>query len=176
MGIWSGIKHALNSTLGTSSFKPLNTMIDEAKSSILSKVEGQRTLVASDSVLKVLWSGATHLGVVDRKPGSFVPDKNGSIRVSVKLYTANRTTGRYLTLSILQGTTVIGSVIIDTVGVDNTTTYHTGSVDVPIVAGTSYEVNLRANVANVYLSTVELCAAIVDTNLVTVTTNQNISS
>lgn len=29
MGLWSGIKHALNSTLGTSGFKPLDQLINE---------------------------------------------------------------------------------------------------------------------------------------------------
>lgn len=39
MGIWTGIKHALNSTLGTSGFKPLNEII-----------MGQKQFVASDNL------------------------------------------------------------------------------------------------------------------------------
>lgn len=35
MGIWKDIKHALNSTLGTSSFTPLDQKIDDVKSSIM---------------------------------------------------------------------------------------------------------------------------------------------
>lgn len=35
MGIWKDIKHALNSTLGTSSFIPLDKKIDSVKSSIM---------------------------------------------------------------------------------------------------------------------------------------------
>lgn len=35
MGIWAGIKHAVNSTLGTSNFKPLDQLMDDKISSAL---------------------------------------------------------------------------------------------------------------------------------------------
>ena len=43
MGIWAGIKHALNSTLGTADFKPLDKLNYEA-------IKAQRSLYASDEV------------------------------------------------------------------------------------------------------------------------------
>ncbi len=59
MGLWAGIKHALNSTLGTSDFKPLDKLISE-------KIDGVRTLGASDATIIVVGSGSasnstTHL-------------------------------------------------------------------------------------------------------------------
>ena len=46
MGIWAGIKHALNSTLGTSDFKPLDKLIIE-----------QEKMVASDELYESLVDG-----------------------------------------------------------------------------------------------------------------------
>lgn len=43
MGIWSGIKYALNNTLGTSSFKPLNKIITDAETAIKSLVTTETT-------------------------------------------------------------------------------------------------------------------------------------
>lgn len=43
MGIWSGIKHALNSTLGTSSFKPLNKIVTDAETAIKNLVTSETT-------------------------------------------------------------------------------------------------------------------------------------
>ena len=59
MGIWKEIKHALNSTLGTDKFEPLDKMITTG-----------RTLVPSDDLLKqvftgnepIYWTGDVYLG------------------------------------------------------------------------------------------------------------------
>lgn len=42
MGFWSGIKHALNSTLGTSSFSPLDKIVNKESTSIRSAVNNTR--------------------------------------------------------------------------------------------------------------------------------------
>lgn len=54
MGIWAEIKHALNNTLGTTSFKPLNTIItDHTTNEInraLNEFHNSKSLSASDEV------------------------------------------------------------------------------------------------------------------------------
>lgn len=50
MGFWTGIKRALNSTVGTRYFKPLDKLISE-------KIDGVRTLGASDATIIVVGSG-----------------------------------------------------------------------------------------------------------------------
>lgn len=50
MSLWVGIKHALNSTLGKSNFKPLDALINDVKDVVI----GQKGLVASDDIYKVV--------------------------------------------------------------------------------------------------------------------------
>ena len=50
MGFWAGIKHALNSTLGTDDFKPLNQMIQDVNNNVIS----QKRLAPSDNIIAVL--------------------------------------------------------------------------------------------------------------------------
>ena len=54
MGIWKEIRHALNNTLGTSNFKPLNTIvtteITNSKEAILNQFYNNKSLLASDEV------------------------------------------------------------------------------------------------------------------------------
>lgn len=168
MGFWAGIKYALNSTLGTSGFKPLNTMIDEAKTAILSEIDGQRSLAASDSVIRVLFSGDKHIGNSDTLYGSFVPKKSGSVRVSVTVYTKNSSPDRTVTVFVKQGANTIGSVTFNAPGVSNTITFYSATLDVPVSANASYEVYASRNNSGTYITTVALCASIVDTSLVEV--------
>lgn len=41
MGLWAGIKYAINSTLGTPNFKPLNTLISTSESNVKNHVTTQ---------------------------------------------------------------------------------------------------------------------------------------
>lgn len=47
MGIWAGIKHAVNSTLGTSNFKPLDQLMDDKINSVSEKTFYLETLEAT---------------------------------------------------------------------------------------------------------------------------------
>ena len=47
MGIWAGIKHAVNSTLGTSNFKPLDQLINDKINSVSEKTFYLETLEAT---------------------------------------------------------------------------------------------------------------------------------
>lgn len=50
MGVWREIKHALNNTLGTSNFKPLNTLVTEGLTSLKAELLNEVRLVGSEYV------------------------------------------------------------------------------------------------------------------------------
>ena len=73
MGFWTGIKHALNSTVGTREFQPLDKII-----------KGQRTLAPADSVLAVISSGSIKADNSENKKisgASFTPFTSGAVRL-----------------------------------------------------------------------------------------------
>lgn len=77
MGFWAGIKYAINSTLGTSDFKPLDKMI-----------LGMRSLQASDNVYMTLSgfpSAAPNNGQTEivSHPQSITPYTSGSLKFKV---------------------------------------------------------------------------------------------
>ena len=164
MGFWAGIKRALNSTLGTSSFKPLNVMIDEAKTAILSEIDGQRSLAASDSVIQVVFSGSENVSNTYESIGEFIPRKNGSVRALVEYYNKSSSL-RTFTLQIRR---VEDGVVVGTTSLEaNGTQANNVFVDVPVVANINYEVVCYATSA-VSVTSVKIGAQIVDTSLVEV--------
>lgn len=112
MGIWAGIKHALNSTLGTADFKPLDELLLEK----IAEIVGGKSLAASNTIYKVVSSTAVSLnggtgdGPEYTKIGnSFTVNCNGSIRVIISvsgggdLY-KNALQYFYITTSVPSGT------------------------------------------------------------------------
>lgn len=83
MGIWAGIKHALNSTLGTSDFKPLDELIADK----IAKIVSGKSLAASDTTYKTLSSSAVSVEVETlsenyvKLGNSFTVNAPGSIRI-----------------------------------------------------------------------------------------------
>ena len=83
MGIWAGIQHALNSTLGTKDFKSLDQMI-----------LGMRSLQASDNVYMTLsgFPSASPDGgqtVIVSHPQSITPYTSGSLKFKVYYVTSH---------------------------------------------------------------------------------------
>ena len=70
--MWAGIKKALNSTLGTSEFKPLDQLIAE-----------ERNLVASDNLYRYLYAGeiTKYADTTELTAFSFQSNRKGSIRL-----------------------------------------------------------------------------------------------
>ena len=164
MGLWAGIKRALNSTLGTNGFKPLNAIIDEAKTAILSEIDGQRSLAASDSVIQVVFSGKKNVTNNYESVGEFIPRKNGSVRALVEYYN-NSTTPRTFNLEIrrVEDRVVVGTTSLEASGEQTNNVF----VDVPVVANINYEVRCYAT-SSVSVTSVKIGAQIVDTSLVEV--------
>lgn len=152
MGFWSGIKHALNSTLGTSEFKPLDKII-----------EGQRTLAASDSVIKVLLSTSQNISSSQLTVGSFTPQVDGSVRISGKftlksLGSASST----LVLRVYLGTS---QVALTSVNLTNTQSEYTAIRDLSVTKGNTYVVKVSSD-SGMTANSVNVCANVIDTSLV----------
>ena len=140
MGFWSGIKHALNSTLGTASFKPLNEII-----------EGQRNLAASDSVIAVVNSNPSSIS------GTLVTSKNGSIRIMATLYGGDN----------IAPARVWVYDPVTSEGLLELTAYNANGIvregDIAVKAGKRYGFTVTRGTA-----TIKIGANVVDTSLVTI--------
>ena len=83
MGLWAGIKHALNSTLGTSYFRPLDEILN-------------RELLSSSNLYKKIFSGAISagddVGETVNIPVTLKMYCNGTIRLYIGIST-NRSDG-----------------------------------------------------------------------------------
>ena len=90
--MWAGIKHALNSTLGTSAFKPLNVQIDEQTDLIESFILRNKRYIASENTL-VSWNNAFELQSLPtgatRTIGTFKPYISGFANIKIWAYTLN---------------------------------------------------------------------------------------
>lgn len=106
MSFWAGIKHALNSTLGTSNFKPLDTIIKEQINGIADELTGGQTgvvhdinelivgqtrMVASDTLYSALEGVTVELPTVNVAASKELPQKirmtrSGTVRFKGELY------------------------------------------------------------------------------------------
>lgn len=88
MGLWAGIKHALNSTLGTEDFKPLDKFIIE-----------QKKLVASDDIYLELEDFSVSTVYNGNQVSAYYPKKikmigDGSMRIKGVLTPSSNSTAR----------------------------------------------------------------------------------
>ena len=78
MGFWAGIKHALNSTLGTTKFKPLDKLLTDA-------IINQTQTISSDEVLLLLDDFAVNVASVGTQelyhPTYLKAIRSGTIRI-----------------------------------------------------------------------------------------------
>lgn len=155
MGMWTGIKHAINSTLGTADFKPLDKII-----------EGQRTLAASDSVIQVVLSSTTSIGSNNVVLGSFVPQTEGSVRIITRCSkkSSNINTNATLIVKRVDIDVEVGKI---TTNLDAMDEYNV-QLDVAIKKGVQYEIIMRTNTSGAYVKFLNIGAQIIDTSLVEV--------
>lgn len=71
MGFWAGIKYALNSTLGTSKFKPLDKLIE-------SMIVDHTGLAGGDCIMGVLYNGS-YANHANYSIGTFTPNVDGVV-------------------------------------------------------------------------------------------------
>lgn len=99
MGIWGEIKYAINSTLGTRDFKPLNEIIMQTKD-----------LAASNTLYKIVFP-TSHSQDLSRNKDNvlfkFKANRNGSIRLFMSFYRG--LTPRGITIRAFINTTMTNS-------------------------------------------------------------------
>lgn len=163
MGFWVGIKKALNSTVGTSGFKPLNDMIQDVKNTVI----GQRTLAASDSVIKILWAKPSQdiTGGDTTTVGTITPTVGGSVRVVAKVVINYFQSGDFILLDVYQGSTQVARLRKDLTSTNYAAT-HTLVLDLPVTKNTVYTVRVYGGSNRHNIENVSVCANIVDTSLV----------
>ena len=161
MGIWTGIKKALNSTLGTSEFQPLDKMI-----------KSQRTYTASDSVLVPLISGASMAmpSTIKKIPGvTFTSKVNGSIRISGQLtyYRSSSTQDMVAVIRIYDDN--VGShkdINVALTGQTDQRVSEAFEMDIPITKDTTYSFGYYVvNAGAAWLNTLKLCGQITDLSM-----------
>lgn len=97
MSIWKEVKIALNSTLGTSSFLPLNKMIENAKTTLSNKIDknqsniisnfekGNVSTTGSGLVLKSNTIKESKIGNYDYMIEKFIPPVSGLYKVDITI-------------------------------------------------------------------------------------------
>lgn len=145
MSIWTGIKHALNSTLGTDKFKPLNEIIDE-----------QRDLVASDSLFRYIFTGSNSYTPYNEAIDivQFKSNRNGSIRIR---FSGINTTEPTLTIRIVKAdnSSAVASVSLN----DRMSEYEDFYTDVLIKKGEVYKIQAYASRRpNATITNLRICA------------------
>ena len=155
MGFWADIKYALNSTLGTSDFKPLNTLIIDA-------IKGQRTLAPSDNIFRHIANDVyVFNGVVD-VPTTFSPKTSGAIRLIV----SGRNDGE-----VVMSVTVLTSTgaVIATTNVVTTAVQKTFRVPLDFNISPNEIYKIRLNSTDYYTTNyvdLSIGAIVTDTNLI----------
>jgi hypothetical protein len=166
MGLWTGIKYALNSTLGTKDFQPLDEII-----------KGQRTYGPSDDVL-VLLGPSTPVFVEYDEPEKVIPNiqfkalVNGTVRVKC--------------FAEIQGAGLNGRAVTAYFRVrKDGNTYLSSSatnpnydqlseeiiIDCPIEKGSVYTFSASTSNGNAGFGHITICGQIVDLSMIEYTTN-----
>ena len=154
MGLWSAIKHAMNSTLGTSEFEPLDKII-----------KGQRIYVATDSFTLLKLSGNpldldSYEDPSEKKLYSFSTQLAGTVNLTIPLVATSYGNASYiLVLTDSKGNeqrySILGipSALYSSVGIDLPQSY-TGYTTVSLEANETYTIGILPKGENAYRASV----------------------
>lgn len=147
--MWAYIKKALNSSLGTNDFLPLNEII-----------LGQRSLVASDAPFYTLLSSSVSTDLQSPQTAAdFVARTNGSVRIVVNARAS--LTDRRIDIGIYENDILIDSGKV--IGPDATDV----SFDIKIVKGNAYKIKFNSyDGYTVRINNIKINANIVDGSLI----------
>lgn len=160
MGFWSGIKYALNSTLGTNEFKPLNEYIKDL-------IIGQKRLTASDAVLAVILNKEIIPNVSETTRitlGTFTPTVSGNIRVFVSAYHDHSSSSSASYVQILSSEDiVIGEIAIPKAFSDEPNkNYKDYTLDINVKKDDEYLIRYYKNRGATGIKSVQIKGSVVD--------------
>ena len=139
MGIWAGIKHALNSTLGTKDFKPLDELFKDSFQSLKTTVQNainSVTVVASDTPLKILLSSKTQLSSSGIKK-TFTANLNGTVKIKAEIENGISNYSVVLSCVNSSGQSVGSKTVVST-----TSSFY---IDINVTKGVTYTVTISGN-------------------------------
>ena len=90
MSIWAEIRHALNSTLGTNKFKPLDQLLLDN----LGLIENADKLYASKTFTNLVLGGENNKDVLQKLGNEFAIDCNGTATLQFTFTLTKETSGR----------------------------------------------------------------------------------
>ena len=162
MGIWTGLKRAVNSTLGTANFQPLDEII-----------KSQRTYGASDTPLAVLGADMgfqLSTSTVQVPKIKFVPKITGSIRIKTTMKFAIQPGRRGIAyIYVYKNGNAFATISYDVAGSSDGMVNITESrdSDIPIEKGSEYTfyVKNQTTYATTTLQSIQLCAEVVDLSM-----------
>lgn len=161
MGIWTGIKKALNSTVGTKDFQSLDKII-----------KSQRTYAPSDDVL-VLLGPSSPILAENREPEKVIPNiqfkalVNGTVRVKCFTEIYGDATAYFRVRK--DGNTYLSSA---TTNPDEYAPLNEEMIiDCPIEKGSVYTFSVLTGGSNARFGPVTICGRIVDLSMIEYTTN-----
>lgn len=169
MGFWSGIKHALNSTLGTSEFKPLDKLVQDY-------IKSQRTYAPSDSSLAILTINEIAAETDEKiiSGASFTSFVNGSLRVKAifELRSTSMSSSTRCNFKIYKNGQLYKGATVSHIKSDNSSEYATKEllIDLPIEIDSKYEFSIhKTNGSSAGLNELSLCGQVVDLSMLNYT-------
>lgn len=143
-------KFAINSTLGTANFKPLDKII-----------EGQRSLGASDAVMAVPVLNEITMGSASPRTllATFTPKVNGSVRILASMKRGPSSANSTAYIYVTENGTDITSFSTDE------SSYTEVYKDIKITAGKEYKVYFYGSYNGEKINSLKICASVIDTSL-----------
>lgn len=157
MGFWAEIKHALNSTLGTPNFKPLDKLFTE-----------HLGLGATDATLKVLKIEETLISSAFVNIGQFVPTVNGNVRIFLEAKTNIPSANAADLLIEIIGSDGSSKSQYFNSNANETNVYKEYRLDFNIIKNVSYSVQIKRTNATsyIYIKNVKICGSVTDPTLI----------
>lgn len=138
-------KYAINSTLGTSDFKPLDQIII-----------GQKVFVASNEPIARAYTEN------DEKYYYFIPSINGVARVKFKGINDNNNYGGSISIQVRDDNGIVAESEYIGIGPNSV---EIGYLDFPVISGTKYRITYdHDGIAKPHLGDCYFCANIIDAN------------
>ena len=152
MGIWAGIKHALNSTLGTSEFQSLDKII-----------LGQKGLKASQNLYAPVWSGNVSVDHDKSYDSGDIVEFNWSGSFILGIY-GYRSSHTYRDVLVLKNGEEITKIFLP----NGDTKEYTYSQPISIKKGDRISVRIPTGNPTIYLYKIDIFADVEDVSGVTI--------
>ena len=147
----------------------LDKLIKSAKSELIDLINSQRSLGASDSVMKVISSTEVKVNNDERTKeiGRFTCHKNGSVRIKWDMRA--RSGGSYTTVARFYVTDLSGGIIFEeSIRSSETQDWVNRSKDISVKPDTTYIIygELKSTNGDGYFNNVNVCATVIDASFI----------